>query len=147
MKLTAGNTSVGWHSPGLMNQLLASLAALTTNDTRAVVTNGPQIIRIISPHTAFDANWPSMLPYVDYVQSNGISTHIAGTYNGRDPFTPDPLKQQTYDFSATIDAATNLVLTGSCGVVGPTTIIITNSDLLEAIYSFEPCTKSKDCLW
>ncbi|MEI9960276.1 MAG: hypothetical protein WDM76_03835 [Limisphaerales bacterium] len=57
-----------------------------------------------------------MQPYVDYVQTNGISTHVAGTYNGRDPFTPDLFKQQTYNFSATIDAATNLVLTGSCGV-------------------------------
>ncbi|MEI9960275.1 MAG: beta-1,3-glucanase family protein [Limisphaerales bacterium] len=53
MKLTAGNTSLGWHYRGSMNELLSSLAALTTNDTRAVITNSSQIIRIISPHTAF----------------------------------------------------------------------------------------------
>ena len=87
MKLTAGGVSVGWHLTDSMNALLAQLAALSGNDPRATVITNSQLVRVISPHTAFYANWPSMQPYIDYVRSNAIVMHVVGTYDGRAPFT------------------------------------------------------------
>src|SRR5262249_10578312 len=79
MRLTAGNASIGWHFQGSVSQLLSNLAALTGNSSLAVVTSNSQIIRVISPHTSFNAPWPSYEPYIDYVRSHAIGTHVAGT--------------------------------------------------------------------
>jgi len=138
MRLTAGGASVGWHLTNSMNALLAQLAALSGNDPQAIAITNSQIVRVMSPHTAFYANWPSLQPYIDYVRSNAIVTHVVGAYDGRAPFTLPEWQQQSYDLTAFVDSATNLVLTGTCGIVGATTITISSQELLEAIYSASP---------
>lgn len=138
MKLSTADGSVDWHYHGSMQQVLSQLADLCGNSSGSVVTNGDgSILRVISPHTSSSSPWPSMQPYIDYVRTNGITTHIAGLYNGLNGGT-GPQAQQRYDLVGWINPGGDLVITGSCDVAGPTTVVIPAAELQEAIYSANP---------
>lgn len=137
LKVDNGVNKLDWHFQGTMQGLLGSLAALCgTNALAVAVTNG-QILRVISPHTSYNAPWPTLQAYAGYAQTNGMKVNVAGSYLGSGQNT-NQFSFQTYNLMAFFTNGGSLMMTGSCSVVGSTTIEIAPSDLSLGLYSAAP---------
>ncbi len=136
MRISTTNGAMAWHFHDTMNSLLGRLAALTSNSPIAVVTSQVGFVRVINPHTAANAPWPSLAPYLHHVREHSITTRVEGLYNGIGG--TGPWQAQRYYFHGYIDAQTNLVLVGSGTVVGAKTLMIHNTNLEQYVWDANP---------
>jgi hypothetical protein len=127
-----------FHHTGLLAGF--SRDAVCLDDKNGVPTEGLtpgniiKVVRVIAPSTipaAVDNPYPSFQPYIDHVKANAITTTIEGTFNS----------VTTYKFTAVIDSAGALVMTGAIttnSVPQSHVIVIRSSELERGIYTADP---------
>jgi hypothetical protein len=147
------NQEIGWNTSA--TNVFSQLSPLYNNNPQAVAScptgattcTPGQALRVIAPSTVPPpalSSFPSMQPYIDYVQKNNISTGVTGQYTGRDtsklPCTiANACVAQSYNFTATILANGDLQLTGTAGAISGThTIRIAAGDLPLGILTTNP---------
>lgn len=123
-------------------QAMDALSGLTTPANAAVVMDGTNFIRIVGPSIYPDPPGTPASPYRDFAaylaflrdtyapaHSGQVAT-IAGQFAGvgDNPQTPET-QPQAYNFVATLNSNMDLVLTGSGGLIGEQTILITEAEL------------------
>jgi Beta-1,3-glucanase len=127
-----------FHNTGLLTGF--SRDAVCSDDKNGVPTEGLtprdiiKVVRVIAPSTipaAVVNPYPSLHPYIDHVKANAITTTIQGTFN----------TVTTYKFTAMIDSAGALVMTGTIttnSVPQSHVIVIRSSELERGIYTADP---------
>ncbi len=126
------------HNPATFNNAIVPGA-----NGLSIPTYG-NILRVIAPSSLPPpaiGNYQSPQPYIDYIATNAIATHVTGQFSANGGV--GPTQTQTYDFQATIPTggvnAGALVMTGSGSVVGDgQTIIVAAADLVTGIITENP---------
>lgn len=133
-------------TPAVPNTAMVSLLAAASGNSasaRLVDSTTGDLLRILGPSLAPDA-YGSFSDYLQHIKTwqssdGGHATHIAGHYFGGDASQPPERRAQDYSFTATIDAAGNLILTGSGTAAGSHTLKIAAADLNnQGIYGSDP---------
>jgi hypothetical protein len=138
-------------------QMMQSLAAVANYSTFAVMTGadgvpvtGPggetiDVIRVVAPSSIAAAAtgdlypYPSFQGYIDSFQNSGSVITVQDQFDGNTKQTGSQYLAQTFDFTATIAANGDLVMTGTAGAItGTKTIEIVGTDLVAGIYSANP---------
>ncbi len=131
-----------------------AVRGLTTPPDAAVVTNGSgDFVRVIGPSAYPPAPglpaspYGSFDPYLTYLRDDYAPSHggtmatIKGHFNGvgPSPVTADTMAQD-YNFTATIDAQKDIILTGSATDIGSHTLLFLHDDLINpsGIYGANP---------
>jgi len=129
------------HGPG---GTISPYVVVTGTNGLYVPALNENVLRIIAPSTvppSAESDFTSPQDYINYVQSNGITTEVAGTYSRKG--TTLPTETQTYDFTATIPNTGpqkgDLLLIGGGSLVGTGhTIDIAATNVASAIISTDP---------
>lgn len=138
-------------------QMMQSLAAVANFSTFAVMTGADgvpvigsggetiDVIRVVAPSAIAAAAtgdlypYPSFQGYIDSFQNSGSVIAVQDQFDGNTKQTGSQYLAQTFDFTATIAASGNLVMTGTAGAItGTKTIAIVGTDLVAGIYSANP---------
>jgi len=124
-------------------QIIDALAPLTNNN--ACIPEGAptppytDFARILGPgHSSAYHDWTA---YLNHLEGSPYTTQIAGYYGGDGSNSGPLVEGQDYSFTAAFSQAdATVTLTGTCGLVGATTIVMTYADLnaVTGIYGANP---------
>ena len=123
--------------------MISYLQATATTNTAVIYDDNTNFIRVIGPTSYPNGDvgpYVTFDGYVEQIRTGGISSLIVGQFSG--PGGASNLTTQIYNFTATIDSATNLVMVGGSSTPGGVgtnhTIIVAGDDIAYHIYANNP---------